>query len=144
MSLVAEFEIVKFVGSFEDAFDHFSKILGGEKGGRATSEVNFLDQGPLRKKIAIQIPLFERSFDVGRLYAVPFGDPFVTCAKSAEVLTKGKVNVQADPFTYIAFSKGPYGGLFPVIQVDSCLIPKRDRRVACVPRTGNVIFLNQR
>ena len=72
-----------------------------------------------------------------------FGDPLVTRAKSAEVFAERKVNVQTDTFTCVAFTKGPDGGLFPVRQLDTGFIPKRDRLIAGVSRTWNIVFLNQ-
>ena len=105
--------------------------------------MNFLDQGSFREEVTIQVPFLKQGLDVGRFYAVPFGDPLVTGTKGAEVLTERQVNVQTDPLTSIAFLESPDGSCLPVIQADSRFIPKGNRRVAGVPRTGNVVFLDQ-
>ena len=92
--------------------------------------------------INIHAPFAQNIGDITRLYAVIFRNTVVTRAKRAQAFAKRQMDIQADTVLCIGFGECASQSLQISWNGEILLLPIRNRRIARITRSGNVVFVN--
>src|SRR5690606_3479149 len=143
MPFKTEFMHRRYVCFGQNTLNQLSQMLNRKESRCSPAQMNFFNHWLIFQQLTIQIPFFQHCLKIGLFHFMFFRDSLMTPAKSAQAFAKWQMDIQADAFTLIGFSKGFFQSLLRLFQWEILLFPIWNGRITGIAGTGKIIFLNQ-